>query len=198
MEYIIDFTGFIVPDGEFVIKEVCVTSIGNQVSVNNVQECEHYVCQPPSKYINAMIMHENVDHYGKKHGILWDYGKVKYAIFEKKLKKWIKDARYFYVLGSEKQKWLTDLINDTVPLTDLKKMDPVDIACFDDLFLLRFSKRQIHHIWPKLPSDLQNNKKTIDYKFCTKHYPDGCSDCEMSEIWIYPYQKDCYYCQMNQ
>ncbi|KAH0563775.1 hypothetical protein KQX54_006277 [Cotesia glomerata] len=241
MEYIIDFNGFIIPDGVFVVKEICVIQVHNESLTYNVYDCEHYVFRPPDKYINALIMRENQDQDGNKYGILWDYGASPYEFFEQKLKAWVQNARYFYVLGSQKHKfhspdnvedfakvrcpirefyskrrrfacafqnaqqlkhWFMDYwgvkpsyeksVQIFYQLADLRKMHPLDIACLDDHFILRFAKNQICHVWHKLSIDLQNNEKIMDYKFCVKHHKGGCVDWDISGIYIYPYQKDCY------
>ncbi|KAH0558782.1 hypothetical protein KQX54_000556 [Cotesia glomerata] len=130
--------------GVFVVKEICVIQVRNESLTYNVYDCEHYVFRPPEKYINALIMRENQDQDGNKHGILWDYGASPYEFFEQKLKVWVQNARYFYVLGSQKYKWLEHLIDNAVPIIDIEHMRFYSPDNVEDFAKVRCPIREFH------------------------------------------------------
>ncbi|KAH0548503.1 hypothetical protein KQX54_002165 [Cotesia glomerata] len=131
-------------DGVFVVKEICVISVRNEFSTNNVYDCEHYVFKPPDKYIDALIMRESQDQFGYKHGILWDYGASPYELFEQKLKSWVQNSHYFYVLGAQKQKWLETLIENAVPVIDMEQMRFYSPDNVEDFAKVRCPIREFH------------------------------------------------------
>ncbi|CAD6227247.1 GSCOCG00011952001-RA-CDS [Cotesia congregata] len=76
-------------------------------------------------------------------------------------------------------------------LQSLVKMDPQDIACLDESFILQFAKHEINTIWSKLPHHMKMDSRFIDYTRCTEHYKTMYDDVLEGP---YPLKKDCYEC----
>ncbi|CAG5102854.1 Protein of unknown function [Cotesia congregata] len=70
-------------------------------------------------------------------------------------------------------------------------MDPQDIACLDESFILQFTKHEINAIWSKLPERMRMDSKFINYTRCTEHYRTMYDDVLENP---YPLKKDCYEC----
>nr|ACE75269.1 hypothetical protein GFP_L5_0170 [Glyptapanteles flavicoxis] len=76
-------------------------------------------------------------------------------------------------------------------LQTLIRMDPRDIACLDESFILQFTKHEINEVWSKLPEHMKTDPRFIDYTRCTDHY---CTICEDVLEGPYPWRKDCFEC----
>ncbi|XP_057339218.1 uncharacterized protein LOC130676751 [Microplitis mediator] len=122
MELIIDFVGFEMPDGRFVMKELCASDICVEVNPYKRVQCEHWLFEPPLDQIDVAVMQKSVDHCGLQHSISWTSGVQPYESLKENLDILVKNARYFYVQGERKKKWLDNLIDSVVPIIDMEKL----------------------------------------------------------------------------
>lgn len=72
MKYLIDFTGYIMPNGSFTVKEFRVTKITNEYQFSVVYECDYHLFKPPTTITSASVIKQNLHYNGRRHGISWD------------------------------------------------------------------------------------------------------------------------------
>ena len=102
MELIIDVQGFKKSYNEFVVKELAVVPLGEDV------QPAVYLFAPPHNwnFLTPRYKCENSWLTRNYHGIFWDEGGIPYEEFEEILKSSTRGATKIYVKGLEKQKWL--------------------------------------------------------------------------------------------
>lgn len=106
MEYIVDVQGFKTAYNGFVVKELAVVSLGEDV------QPIVYLFEPPHdwNFLAARYKSENSWLTRNYHGLDWRDGEVPYDEFENILKSSVRSANKVYVKGLEKVKWLENII----------------------------------------------------------------------------------------
>ena len=106
MEYIVDVQGFKKIYNIFVVKELAVIPLGEDVQPTV------YVFQPPHHWhlLSARYKCENSWLTRNYHGMNWRDGEIPYDEFEDILKSSVRGAKKIYVKGLEKVWWLENII----------------------------------------------------------------------------------------
>nr|AGQ20243.1 AsIV-cont00151-ORF1 [Apophua simplicipes ichnovirus] len=120
MHCVVDVHGFKQSDEKFVLKEFAMVTIG----VKTVKHLE-FVVKPPYPFEYLLKEHRAANLYLTRnvHGISWDSGTISYEESRPYIRKLLKNARTIYVRGSEKRVWLCSLLNFSVQIVDLMKLD---------------------------------------------------------------------------
>ena len=123
----VDLQGFIL-NGCFTVKEVAVLRDGKTLS--------HYIFQEPkprdwlTKSEKFQACWLKVHH----HGLAWDDGFVPYGLRQKLVEKAIgPEPSLIYVKGTEKKRWLREILEDDDLRIETIDMDYEDIARLEDL-----------------------------------------------------------------
>ncbi|CAD6216078.1 GSCOCG00011274001-RA-CDS [Cotesia congregata] len=120
MEFFIDFEGFYTLDGSFIVKELAVISLSDEVDFLSTAAVATF--EPPAEYTNEFMVLETKDFLLRSHGIRWDEGSFFHNELEEVLRETLKHKTYVYVLGEEKKHWLEKEINFSAEVIDLSKM----------------------------------------------------------------------------
>lgn len=106
MEYVVDVQGFKKMYNIFVVKELAIAPLGE-----DVQPIVH-LFQPPHNWhlLSARYKSENGWLTRNYHGMNWRDGEIPYDEFEDILKSSVRGAKKIYVKGLEKVRWLENII----------------------------------------------------------------------------------------
>lgn len=106
MEYVVDVQGFKRIYNTFVVKELAVARLGEDVQPTV------YLFQPPHDWhlLSARYKCENSWLTRNYHGMNWQDGEIPYEEFEDILKSSVRGAKKIYVKGLDKVKWLEYII----------------------------------------------------------------------------------------
>lgn len=110
MEYIVDIQGFKKPLNEFILKELAIISLGDDVPPRV------FLFSPPShwKLLPAKYRSEN-DWLRKNYlGISWNEGDIPYEDVGDILRSHLEGATKIHVKGLQKQKWIQNIIGKNV------------------------------------------------------------------------------------
>nr|AGQ20231.1 AsIV-cont00128-ORF1 [Apophua simplicipes ichnovirus] len=145
MYCVVDVQGFKQSDGKFVLKEFAMVTIDMKI----VKHLEFVVKPPyPFKYLLKEHRSMNSSLTRNVHGISWDSGTISYEESRPYIRKLLKNARTIYVRGSEKRVWLRSLLNVSVQVVDLKKLEcpstrelkeSLNYTCASDQYAMGFA-----------------------------------------------------------
>jgi len=131
--YVIDIQGFKTLLNEFVMKEVCIVGVHSG-------KVYHIFVKSPVCYENLCEKLKSRVNYITKyiHGIYWNSGSVDENTVVEILQKTVKNASRVYIKGSERVKFLKNLLNNTIPVVDLDifnfdgnyKIKQVNFSCY--------------------------------------------------------------------
>ncbi len=107
-EYIVDFQAFKDPENHFIVKEVAICSVYENVIM-------HFFVKPPYGLHNFSAKHlEQIDYItANVHGVSWYEGFIYFRDFVSTLRKMVGFASAIYVKGSERTKFIASLLSES-------------------------------------------------------------------------------------
>nr|AGQ20130.1 AsIV-cont00015-ORF1 [Apophua simplicipes ichnovirus] len=120
MYCVVDVLGFKQSGKEFVLKEFAMVTI----DVKTVKHLE-FVVKPPYPFNSLLKEYQYINSRLTRnvHGISWDSGTIPYEESKLYIRELLKKVHTIYVRGSEKRVWLRSLLNFSVQVVDLKKLE---------------------------------------------------------------------------
>lgn len=106
MEFVVDVQGFKTSWNEFIVKELAIVPLGEDV------QPVVYLFKPPHdwNFLGARYKCENNWLYRNYHGLDWKDGEIPYDELNNVLKSAVRGAKKIYVKGLEKVRWLENII----------------------------------------------------------------------------------------
>ena len=120
MEYVVDVQGFKLPKNKFVLKELSILSVNDDLKPFSV------LFQPPCDWSCIPSKYKRVNRWLECncHGISWNSGNLPYTIISTVLKSIFRDATKIYVKGLEKKNWLKKFVKRSTEIIDM-----LDLEC---------------------------------------------------------------------
>jgi hypothetical protein len=121
MKAVLDFESFLGKDGEIVVKEVAIVSIGK-----TYRAVDHFIVQPPYEYelLPQSFKDSNKLLTENRHGLRWNQGYVEYKQLSRILLKTLRRVTSLYTTTRVKAEFLKSLLDRTfLPLEEFNLPD---------------------------------------------------------------------------
>lgn len=107
-DLIVDFQGFRKGKNRFVLKELAIIPLQNE----KIQNFPCYLFEPPCAWNVLMDQEMKVNTYLERHyhGIPWNSGFLPFDLWPDVLREKLANARRIYLKGSEKLKFLKEIL----------------------------------------------------------------------------------------